>query len=181
MNFRKIIYYLCYDIASRIMSKINYNALRAHYVRTSSGSCGTNLAVNGPVKGFNKNVIIHNHVNFNGCTLLGSGKVEFGNYFHSGEQITIITTNHNYNSTVSIPYDKTKITKPVIIKDCVWIGHGAIICPGVTIGEGAIIAAGAVVTKDVPDCAIVGGNPAKILKYRDTNQFYKLKADGKFV
>lgn len=54
----------------------------------------------------------------------------------------------------------------VTIKNDVWIGERAIILSGVTIGNGAIIAAGAVVTKDVPDFAIVGGVPAKIIKYR---------------
>ena len=54
----------------------------------------------------------------------------------------------------------------IVIKDDVWIGVGSIILSGVTIGQGAVIAAGAVVTKDVPPYAIVGGNPAKVIKYR---------------
>lgn len=54
--------------------------------------------------------------------------------------------------------------KKVTIKDKAWIGFNSIILKGVTIGEGAIIAAGSVVTKDVPDYAIVGGNPAKIIR-----------------
>jgi len=49
--------------------------------------------------------------------------------------------------------------------DC-WIGHGAIILPGVSVGIGAAVGAGAVVTKDVPDFAIVVGNPARVLRYR---------------
>ena len=48
----------------------------------------------------------------------------------------------------------------------VWIGHGAVILPGVTIGNGAIIAAATVVTRDVPAYAIVGGNPGTVLRYR---------------
>ena len=47
-----------------------------------------------------------------------------------------------------------------------WIGADAIICSGVTIGQGAIVAAGAIITKDVEPYAIVGGNPAKVIKYR---------------
>ncbi len=56
--------------------------------------------------------------------------------------------------------------KPVTIKHDVWVGANVLILGGVTVGNGAVIAAGAVVTKDVPDYAIVGGVPAKIIKYR---------------
>ena len=54
---------------------------------------------------------------------------------------------------------------PIIIEDKVWIGFNSIIMKGVTIGEGAIVAAGSVITKDVPAYAIVGGNPARLIKY----------------
>lgn len=54
----------------------------------------------------------------------------------------------------------------IILEDDVWIGEGAIICSGITIGQGAVIAAGSVVTKDVEPYAIIGGNPAKVIKYR---------------
>ena len=56
--------------------------------------------------------------------------------------------------------------KPVHIGNDVWLGSRVTILPGVNIGNGCIIGASAVVTKDVPDYAVVGGNPAKILKYR---------------
>jgi len=55
---------------------------------------------------------------------------------------------------------------PVTIEDYVWIGHRAIIMPGVTIGRGAVVAAGAVVTKSVPPMSIVAGVPAKIIGQR---------------
>lgn len=54
----------------------------------------------------------------------------------------------------------------VTLGNDVWIGHGAIVLPGVTVGDGAAIGAGAIVTKDVPDFAIVVGNPARVLRYR---------------
>jgi virginiamycin A acetyltransferase len=65
------------------------------------------------------------------------------------------------------------------ICDDVWIGHGAIILSGVTIHQGAIVAAGSVVTKDVPPYTIVGGNPARIIKYRFENEVIEklLKVD----
>lgn len=54
----------------------------------------------------------------------------------------------------------------IIIKNDVWIGVNCTILDGITIGNGAVVAAGSIVTKDVPPYAIVGGNPAKIIKYR---------------
>jgi len=54
----------------------------------------------------------------------------------------------------------------VIGEDC-WVGAGAVILPGVTLGRGVVVGANAVVTKNVPDYAIVAGNPARILKYRE--------------
>lgn len=57
-----------------------------------------------------------------------------------------------------------EFAKPVTIGDNVWIGGGAIICPGVTIGNNAVVAAGAVVVKPVPSNTVVGGNPARFIK-----------------
>lgn len=62
----------------------------------------------------------------------------------------------------------------IVIDDDVWIGQNAIILSGVHIGQGAVIAAGAVITKDVPPYAIVGGVPAKIIKYRFSEDVIKL-------
>lgn len=64
----------------------------------------------------------------------------------------------------------------IIIKDDVWIGYNAIIMSGVTIGQGAIVGAGSIVTKNVPDYAVVVGNPSRIIKYRfDEETIKKLK------
>lgn len=57
-----------------------------------------------------------------------------------------------------------RCTKPIVLKNNVWIGHGAKVGKGVTIGENSVVAAGAVVSKDVPDNVVVGGNPAKVIK-----------------
>ena len=127
----------------------------------------------------NSNTIIRNHVNFNGMTVIGGGSCFLGNYFHSGSECLILTENHNYEGDL-IPYDSTNNTKDVIIDDCVWLGSKVTILPGTHIGEGAIIQAGAVVHGDIPRCAIVGGNPAKVFKYRNIEHFDKLKAEGKF-
>lgn len=70
--------------------------------------------------------------------------------------------------------------KIIVIEDNVWFWNRVLVVCNVTIGEGAIVAAGAVVTKDVPKCAIVSGNLAKIIKYRDIEHYINLKREGKF-
>jgi chloramphenicol O-acetyltransferase type B len=175
----KILYNLYFLLYKKYKDKL-YKRLMYLYTVHKAGKIGIGLVVNGVVKGINKNVYFSDHVNLNGIHFLGSGKVFIGRYFHSGEDITIITNNHNYESNLSIPYDKVRINKDVIIHDFVWVGHGVLILPGVTIGEGAIIAAGAVVVKDVPEFAIVGGNPAKVIKYRNKESFISLKEKGNF-
>ncbi len=165
----------------KIKKWVGYKRIQTFRMERSVGSYGSNLTVNGSFNGFGKNVHLGDHVNFNDNVFInGEGEVRIGNYFHSGVNLTIISSNHNFYNATSIPYDKIRINKPVIIKNFVWCGNNVLIIPGVTIGEGAILGAGSVVTKDVPDCAIVGGNPARILKYRNKEEFYRLKGEEKF-
>lgn len=78
---------------------------------------------------------------------------------------------HNYNIIGKTMRDSGRGDKyKIIIDDDVWIGHGAIILSPAKIGRGAIIAAGSVVTKDVPSYSIVGGCPAKLIKWRFTKE-----------
>lgn len=83
-----------------------------------------------------------------------------------GPDVAILTHTHRINRTDIPMGQQGSLVKEVIIGDDVWIGMRSIIMPGVRVGNGAVIGAGAVVTKDVPDYAIVGGVPAKVLKYR---------------
>lgn len=84
-----------------------------------------------------------------------------------GREVRGPIINGNVNPIDVLSIDKNK---PIIIGNDVWIGANAVILPGVNIGNGAVIGAGAVVTKNVPDYAVVVGVPAKVLKYRFNHQ-----------
>ncbi len=104
------------------------------------------------------------------------GGLSIGRYVHIGRNLNVFTSNHNYGSEESIPYDAKNILKQVVIEDFVWIGSGVNIVPGVTIKEGAVVGMGSVVVKDVPKYAIVGGNPAIIIGQRDKKVFENIKS-----
>lgn len=89
-------------------------------------------------------------------------KITIGSKVAISREAFICTASHDITKP-----NRPLITAPITICDGVWIGARAIVLPGVTIGEGAVVAAGAVVTKDVPAWAVVGGNPAKIIKMRE--------------
>lgn len=109
---------------------------------------------------FGKNVFI-NH----SAILSSSGGIEFGDNVMVAPGLKIATINHDmYDRHITYTYGK------VTVKENAWIGMGVTICPGVTIGKYAVVAAGSVVTKDVPDYAVVGGVPAKVIKMLDSTQ-----------
>lgn len=97
------------------------------------------------------------------------GETHIGDYVMMGPEVNIWTNNHE-TCNIQIPMCKqgSKEEQPVWIGNDVWIGNRVIILPGVKVGNGAIIGAGAVVSKDVPDMAVVVGNPARIVKYRNS-------------
>lgn len=144
-------------------------------------SYGHNVRATSKVQISRKAMVSVGHdVNFNGMIISGIGDVKIGNHFHSGKRITIMLGSHDYEYGDKIPYGTHNKPKNVQIDDFVWLGSNVIISGNVHIGEGAIVAIGSVVVKDVPPCAIVGGNPAKIIKYRDIEQFNRLKEEGKY-
>ena len=106
--------------------------------------------------------IIGDHVFFANCVAL------VGRYDHHYLQIGTPT---KLSSKIrDKDYNWKGLDSKVIIDDDVWVGYGTIILSGVKIGKGSIIAAGSVVTKDIEPYTISGGNPAKFIKYRFTNE-----------
>lgn len=143
-------------------------------VKSTCGKCAGIIYVNG-ISVVTKNTFLGNNIHLNGMRIYGNGRVVIGDNFHSGAGCIMITQNHNYDHGESLPYDSTYICKDVVIEDNVWIGINVIVLGGVHIGEGAIIQAGSVVTSDIPACAIAGGHPATVFKYRDMEHYKKLK------
>jgi acetyltransferase-like isoleucine patch superfamily enzyme len=105
-----------------------------------------------------KNVFI-NHA----CTFLDLGGIIIEDDVLIGPKVNLITENHPVEPSKRNHLD----LKSIHVKKNAWIGAGATLLPGVTIGENSIVAAGAVVNRDVPPNAIVGGVPAKVLKSID--------------
>jgi len=92
--------------------------------------------------------------------------MELGDYVGWGPGAKVLGSEHT-NTPVDVPIVQTDLViKPVRVKRWADIGVNAVLLPGVTVGEGAIVGAGSVVTKDVPDYAVVAGVPAKRLRFR---------------
>jgi maltose O-acetyltransferase len=99
------------------------------------------------------------------------GPLEIGKDVMMGPDVIILTANHNFdNPDIPIRMQGYK-REQVSIGNDVWIGARAIILPGRKIGNGVIIGAGSLVTKDIPDFAIVAGNPARIIRFRTERTF----------
>lgn len=116
-----------------------------------------------------KNVKLGDYSYVNKGAIIASG--EIGKYCSIGAYSFIGLDEHplNHFSTSPFTYQNQSwdsFTAPPVIGHDVWIGSTAVILQGVSVGTGAVIGAGAIVTKDVPPYAIVGGNPAKIIRYR---------------
>jgi maltose O-acetyltransferase len=103
------------------------------------------------------------------CLLDARGGLTIGANVSISPEVMLITSEH----LVDDP-DFAIEDKPIVIEDYVWIGSRATVLPGVTIGQGAVVAAGALVTKDVPAYAVVGGVPAKKIRERRRDLRYKL-------
>ena len=138
--------------------------------RLFKGSCKSLNVEQGAYFGNGSNFTIGNYVGLGKNFKSLNRVVTIGDNLMMGEDVLFLGGGHGFARTdipIGAEGQNVLLTTPLEIAGDVWIGARAIILPGCRrIGHGSIIGAGSVVTKDVPDWAIVGGNPAKVLKMR---------------
>lgn len=111
---------------------------------------------------YGSNILLGERVFFNfNCVVLDVCKVTIGDYTLFGPAVQIYTAMHPMNAQKRRQHE---YAKPIAIGSDVWVGGGAIICPGVKVGSKSVIGAGSVVTRDIPDGVFAAGNPCRIIR-----------------
>lgn len=128
-------------------------------------SCGEKVNIEKGATFSTKSTIgNHSGIGFNAQL----GIVHIGDHVLMGRDCIAITRNHGFaDKNTLIRKQGYTESEPIYIGNDVWIGHRVILLPGVHIGNGTVIGAGSVVTKDTPEYAVVAGNPARVIKYRE--------------
>ena len=140
---------------------------RTELLKELFGSMGDSLYIEPTLRcdyGYNIHVGENFYANFD-CVFLDVCEIRIGDNCFLAPGVHIYTATHPLNAQERI--SGAEYGKPVTIGHNVWIGGRSVINPGVTIGNNVVIASGAVVTKDVPDNVVVGGNPARVIKQID--------------
>lgn len=148
----------------------------AHAQRRQFANCGKKVYVGHNCDFISSHVHCghHIHIGSHASFIASIAHIYIGNYVMFGPNVTIRGGNHRTDVIGKHIYEVGEREKlpendeDVYIEDGVWVGCNVTILKGVRIGKGAVVAAGSVVTKNVPSYSIVGGNPAKIIKYRFT-------------
>ncbi len=145
-------------------------------IRRRAKSCGRNLLVLGPGVSVTGNTTIGDGAGFGKrVKIFGDGPVSIGRRAVLAEDSVVYTQVHDYDHSDVLPFGWGFTYPETSIGDYAWIGIKCIVLPGARIGEGAIVQAGSVVMGVVPPCAIVAGNPAKVIGWRDIEHYNKLK------
>lgn len=168
---------------SKVITKIYSKILaeRAKYQLSQFAEKGSNVSLGHSADVIPSHIHCGHHVHIgpHASFMASIAHIYIGNYVTFGPSVTIRGGDHRIDligkHIYEIGEDEKLLEndKDVIIEDGVWCGCNVIILKGCHIGKGAVVAAGSVVTKDVPPYAIVGGNPAKVIKFRFTEEQIK--------
>jgi len=151
---------LCQDLnATRELDQ----EIRHGILRQLFGSGGDSVWMQPPFFcDYGSNIHLGQRVFFNfNCVILDVCEVKIGDFTLCGPSVQIYTATHPMNAELR---RKQEFAKPIEIGSDVWVGGGAIICPGVKIGSKTVIGAGSVVTRDIPDAVFAAGNPCRVIR-----------------
>lgn len=155
--------------------------LSNEYSKRNFGSCGKGVRIYGRFRvTAPQNLYLGDNVHINDNAFIrAEGGLRIGDHTHVSRNVVIYTMNHEYEGN-RLPYDERRVLKPVEIGRNVWIGMNVSIVPGITIGDGAIVGMGSVVNQDVPPLTVIGNQPVRLLKERDSAHYEKLDQDGAY-
>ena len=165
-------------ISNYIISVVPFWCIRKIYYRLNGIKIGSGTCINMLTYMLGPGTLMigeYSHIN-PGCFIDYRGGITIGSSVSISHRVMLITGGHEVQSPT---FEEAHM--PIKIADYVWIGAGAIVLKGVEIGKGAIVAAGAVVTKNVPPYAIVGGVPARKIGDRVRNLDYKCYTTNIFM
>ncbi len=136
---------------------------RRRIVRELFGAGGEDVWVQPPFYcDYGSNILLGTKCFFNfNCVVLDVCHVRIGDYTLFGPAVQVYTATHPLNAELR---RRQEFGKPVTIGSDVWVGGGAILCPGVTVGSRSIIGAGSVVTRDIPEGVFAAGNPCRVIR-----------------
>ena len=171
MKLSRILCVLLYDlVAVRLPcsnTRFSFGArrLRAFCAKRMLAQCGENVNVERHAR-FGRDVTLGDRSGIGVGASIGDG-ARIGSDVMMGPDCVVYTSEHRFDRT-DVPMNRQGMTEtmPVVIGSDVWIGGRVTILPGVTVGDGSILGTGAVVTRDVPPYAVVGGVSARVIKYR---------------
>ncbi len=145
-------------------------------VRRRAKKCGPYIKVMGPGVNVTANTTIGAGVGFGkDVKIRGDGPVVIGKFAAIAEDTLVYTQVHDYDHSKVLPFGGGFTYPETRIDDYAWVGMRSIVLPGAHIGEGAIVQSGSVVMGNVPPCAIVAGNPAKVIGWRDVEHYNEIK------
>jgi maltose O-acetyltransferase len=136
---------------------------RRHILRQLFGQGGDTVWMQPPFYcDYGTNIELGERVFFNfNCVVLDVARVTIGDYTLFGPAVQIYTATHPLDAALR---RRQEFAKPIALGSDVWIGGGAILCPGVRIGSRSVIGAGSVVTRDIPDGVVAAGNPCRVIR-----------------
>lgn len=153
-------------LARKLLRRFNrsHSSKRMRHLRKLFGDCGKRVTIEPPFFcDYGSNISIGENFYANtGCIILDVCRVSIGDHCMLGPSVSIYAATHPVEPSARLK--GAELGKTVTIGNNVWIGGNAVINPGVTIGNNSVIASGSVVTCDIPENVLAGGNPAKIIK-----------------